>query len=107
MNLALRFFVFMGALGNDSGTAKENCDSFRVSSRHATKDILADFCRVRTSCGFHAAVLVGGGCDVSDSRALLVDCVPVGLVLGKNRRNKGESWLILLGPRIVKVIHKV
>jgi hypothetical protein len=24
---------------------------------------------------------VGGGCDVSDSGALLVDCLPVGLVL--------------------------
>lgn len=24
---------------------------------------------------------MGGGCDVSDSGALLVDCVPVGLVL--------------------------
>ena len=31
---------------------------------------------------------MGGGCDVSDSGALLVDCVPVGLVL----ELASEAW---------------
>jgi len=31
---------------------------------------------------------VGGGCNISDSRAFLVDCVPVGLVLELT----SEAW---------------
>ncbi len=64
------------------------CAYFEVSWRHAEEDILADLRRVGTGCGFHVAVLVGGGCNISDSRAFLVDCVPVGLVLELT----SEAW---------------
>jgi hypothetical protein len=65
------------AIGN--GVMKQG--RLEVSWSHAEKNILADFCRIGTDRGFYFAVLVGSGCNTSDTCSLLVDCLSIGLVL--------------------------
>ena len=108
MKIAFRLFCLLGTVTIRNADGKYA--TFEVSWRHAEEDILADLRRVRADCGFHATVLVGSGCDVSDPGAFLVDCLPFGLVLERavpsgERTAKADERQ--RGQLLVKVIHKL
>jgi hypothetical protein len=48
---------------------------------------------------------VGGGCNISDSRAFLVDCVPVGLVLELTYVDGTETGTTRKINRVLKTKH--